>query len=387
MHLLYARFFTKVARDIGLHSFNEPFQRLLTQGMVNKAHPFCPECETFALKAEMHNKKCKRCGTDFILRSVKMSKSYGNTVDPIGIMNKYGADAARLFILFGASPKSGLEWSDEGVDFAYKFVKNTFKLLIESPETIRKKKTIRDTLIEYSLNTTIKNVSEALEKISIRDAINEIIQFTSELNRYKFEGVNNEIFDKCKKNLILLLHPFVPHMTEEVWEQMGKKSFLSLAIWPNYDKNTLSVENNYKWNLMNNTIDSINHIIQIIKKEKLNEIIIIIAAEWKFDLMLKLLSLAEKSKDQGEIIGNLMKNQVFKTKGKFISQTVIKVLKNLGKFVKSPINAINEFDFFFEIKNIYEKKYKCKVTIIPENESQEKKAAQGLPGKPAIIIK
>ncbi|MBY8980814.1 MAG: leucine--tRNA ligase, partial [Candidatus Lokiarchaeota archaeon] len=111
MHLLYARFFTKVARDIGLHSFSEPFQRLLTQGMVNKAHPFCPECETFALKAEMHNKKCKRCGTDFILRSVKMSKSYGNTVDPIGIMNKYGADAARLFILFGASPKSGLEWS------------------------------------------------------------------------------------------------------------------------------------------------------------------------------------------------------------------------------------------------------------------------------------
>jgi leucyl-tRNA synthetase len=387
MHLLYARFFTKVARDLGLHSFSEPFQRLLTQGMVNKAHPFCPECETFALKAEMHTKKCKRCGTDFILKSVKMSKSYGNTVDPLGIMNKYGADAARLFILFGASPKSGLEWSDEGVDFAYKFVKNTFKLLVESPEIIREKKTIRDTLIEYNLNTTIKNVSEALEKISIRDAINEIIQFTSELNRYKFEGVNNEIFDKCKTNLTLLLHPFVPHMTEEVWEQMGKKGFLSLALWPSYDKNTLTVENDYKWNLMNNTIDSINHIIQIIKKEEINEIIIIIAAEWKFDLMLKLLSLTKKSKDQGEIIGKLMENREFKTKGKFISQTVIKVLKNLGRYVKSPINAIDEFNFFFEIKNIYEKKYKCKVSVIPENESQEKKAAQGLPGKPAIIIK
>ncbi len=82
-----------------------------------------------------------------------------------------------------------------------------------------------------------------------------------------------------------------------------------------------------------------------------------------------------------------MENREFKTKGKFISQTVIKVLKNLGKFVKSPINAMGEFNFFFEIKNIYENKYKCKVNIIPENESQEKKAAQGLPGKPAIIIK
>lgn len=99
---------------------------------------------------------------------------------------------------------------------------------------------------------------------------------------------------------------------------------------------------------MNNIVDSINHIIQIIKKEKLNEIIIIIAAEWKFDLMLKLLSLVEESKDQGEIIGKLMENKDFKTKGKFISQTVIKVLKNLGKYVKSPINAIYEFNFFFD---------------------------------------
>ncbi|MBY9020197.1 MAG: leucine--tRNA ligase, partial [Candidatus Lokiarchaeota archaeon] len=274
MHLLYARFFTKVARDIGLQSYSEPFQRLLTQGMINKAHPFCSECETFAMKAEMHDKTCKRCGTEFILKSVKMSKSLGNTVDPIGIMNKYGADAARFFILFGASPKSGLEWSDEGVDFAFRYVKNTFTLLTEPPETVRNKKIIRDTLLEYNLNKTIKIVSEALNVLSIRESINEIIQFTSELNKYKFEGVYKEVFDKCKENLTLLLHPFVPHMTEEVWEHMGKKGFLSLALWPNYDKNILSVENDYKWNLLNNTIDSINHIIQIIKKEKLNEMII-----------------------------------------------------------------------------------------------------------------
>ncbi len=387
LHLMYARFFTRVARDLGFHSFDEPFQRLLTQGMVNKAHPYCSNCGTFAMKAEMTSESCKRCGTKYILKSVKMSKSYGNTVNPIGLMNKYGADAARFFILFGASPQSGLEWSDEGVDFAFKYVKNTFTLLKEPPETIRNEKIIRDTLIEYTLNKTIKIVSESLNILSIRDAINEIIQFTSEISRYKSEGVYKEVFDKCKENLILLLHPFVPHMTEELWEQMGKKSFLSLALWPNYDKNILSVENDYKWNLMNNTVDSINHIIQIIKKEKLTEMIIIIAAEWKFDVMLKLLSLAEKSKDQREIIGKLMENKEFKTKGKFISQTVIKVLKNLGKYVKSPINAIDEFNFFFEIKNIYEKKYKCKVSIIPENESQENKAAQGLPGKPAIIIK
>jgi leucyl-tRNA synthetase len=387
MHLLYARFFTKVARDIGLQSFSEPFQRLLTQGMVNKAHPFCPECGTFAMKAEMHNKKCKRCGTDYILKSVKMSKSFGNTVDPIGIMNKYGADAARLFILFGASPKSGLEWSDEGVDFAYKFVKNTFKLLIESPEIIREKKMIKDTLIEYNLNKTIKNVSEALEKISIRDAINEIIQFTTELNKYKNEGVNEEIFNKCKKNLALLLHPFVPHMTEEVWELLGKEGFLSLAKWPLYDKKTLNVDNDYKWKLLNNTINSINHIILIIKKEKLEEISIITANEWKYKFMLNLLSLIERTKNQKEVMSIIMEDELFKTQGKFVSQTVGKVLKNLGKYAKSPISALDEYDFFTQIKPIFEKKYDCKVSVITENESQEKKATQSLPGKPAIVIK
>jgi len=387
MHLLYARFFTKVARDLGLQSFNEPFQRLLTQGMVNKAHPFCPECGTFAMKAEMHNKKCKRCGTDYILKSVKMSKSFGNTVDPIGIMNKYGADAARLFILFGASPKSGLEWSDEGVDFAYKFVKNTFKLLIESPEIIREKKMIKDTLIEYNLNKTIKNVSEALEKISIRDAINEIIQFTTELNKYKNEGVNEEIFNKCKKNLALLLHPFVPHMTEEVWELLGKEGFLSLAKWPLYDKKTLNVDNDYKWKLLNNTINSINHIILIIKKEKLEEISIITANEWKYKFMLNLFSLIERTKNQKEVMSIIMEDELFKTQGKFVTQTIGKVLKNLGKYAKSPISALDEYDFFTQIKPIFEKKYDCKVSVITENESQEKKATQSLPGKPAIVIK
>ncbi|MFX1405675.1 MAG: leucine--tRNA ligase, partial [Promethearchaeota archaeon] len=171
MHLLYARFFTKVARDLGLHSIDEPFQKLLTQGMINKAHPYCPNCDAFAMKTEMNNKKCKRCGTNYIMKSVKMSKSLGNTVDPIGIMNKFGADAARFFILFGASPKSGLEWSDEGVDFAFKFIKNTFQLLSEPVKDIRPDKNIIDTLMKYNLNNTIKRITESFEKIEIRDAV------------------------------------------------------------------------------------------------------------------------------------------------------------------------------------------------------------------------
>ncbi|MFX0043229.1 MAG: leucine--tRNA ligase, partial [Candidatus Hodarchaeota archaeon] len=270
MHLLYARFFTKVARDLGLHSFDEPFQRLLTQGMINKTHPYCSICNTFAMKTDVHNKKCKRCGTEYVLKSVKMSKSLGNTVDPLGIMDEYGADAARFFILFGASPESGLEWSDEGVGFANKFIRNTFSMLIDPPKIIRKEKTVRDTLVEYNLNRTIRLVTNNFEKISIRDAVNNIIQFSSEFNRYKNEDVVEEVFEECKEKLLLLLHPIIPHITEEIWEKIGKKGFISLASWPSYNKDLLTLENDFKWKLINNILDDISKIKTVLRKEELD---------------------------------------------------------------------------------------------------------------------
>ncbi|MHA1473140.1 MAG: class I tRNA ligase family protein, partial [Promethearchaeota archaeon] len=239
----------------------------------------------------------------------------------------------------------------------------------------------------YNLNKTIKIVTEALENISIRDAINELIQFTSELKKYKNEGVNGDIFDKCKKILAILLHPFVPHMTEEVWEISRQEGFLSLAKWPEYDKKYLTADNDYKWNLLNNTIDSINHIILIIKKVKIEKISIITAADWKYKFMGKLLSLLEKTKDQKEIMNRIMEDEFFRIQGKFVSQTIGKVLKNLGKYTSSPLSALDEYDFFAQIKLIFEKKYNCKVSINSENDSKEEKSAQALPGKPAIVIK
>lgn len=386
MHLLYARFFTKVARDLGLHSYDEPFQRLLTQGMINKTHPYCQKCGTFAIKAEMNNKNCKRCGTEYILKSVKMSKSLGNTVDPIGIMTKYGADAARFFILFGASPESGLEWSNEGVDYAFRFIKNTFQLLTEPPKSMRKSTTIRDTLIKYYLNKIIKEFTENMDNLAIRNAVNNIIQFTSELNKYKIEGVKKEIFEECKENLILLLHPIAPHMTEEVWEIIGKKYYVSLTPWPSFDDKLLTLESDYKWNLMNNILDDIGNIKLVMKKESLEKILIIIADPWKLKFYNEFMSLVEKTKDQGEIMNNLMRNNEFNKHGKLINQFVSKILKNVGKYPKFALSLEDEYLFFNEIRSVLEKKFQSKVEIIFEKDTNIQKAALALPGKPAIVI-
>ncbi|KKN19191.1 hypothetical protein LCGC14_0948280, partial [marine sediment metagenome] len=270
LHLIYARFFTKVSRDLGLHKFDEPFQKLLTQGMINKVHPYCPNCNAFLMEADLKQMKCKKCGnTNLIQKSVKMSKSYGNTVDPGEIIDKYGADAARFFILFGASPSSGLEWSDDGVNFAYKFVRNFFHLLTTPIQNKGKKRTIRDELILYNLNKTIKLVTESITRIAIRDVINYIIQFVSDLAKYKEEGIMKKIYDECREKLLILFHPIVPHVTEEIWEIIGHNKFLSLISWPTYNSALLNSENEYRWNLLTNIIDDIK---KIKLATKMNEI-------------------------------------------------------------------------------------------------------------------
>jgi leucyl-tRNA synthetase len=387
MHLIYARFFTKVARDLGLHKFNEPFQSLLTQGMINKLHPYCPNCNAFLMEADLKQMKCKKCGNiTLIQKSVKMSKSYGNTVDPEEIISKYGADAARFFILFGASPSSGLEWSDEGVDYAYRFIKNLFTLLTEPPNNIRKHLTIRDTLIKYYLNKTIKEFTDNMQNLAIRNAVNNLIQFTSELGKYKAEGIKKEIFEECRENLIILFHPIAPHMTEEIWEIIGKKGYLSLNPWVYYNKDLLTEESDYKWKLMNTILNDINNIKIVMRTEKLNSVSIIVADGWKLKFYKTLMSLLEETKNQGEIMNKLMQNNDLKKYSKQIGKIVSRILKNVGKFPKFILSSIEEYDFFDEIKPIIEMKFGCSVKVIFEKDSSEQKASQALPSKPAIVI-
>jgi leucyl-tRNA synthetase len=386
MHLLYARFWTKVGRDLGLHSHNEPFQKLLTQGMINKAHPYCPECDTFATKAEKDDKTCSRCGTEYVTKSVKMSKSLGNTVDPNKIIEEYGADSARFFILFGASPKSGLEWSEEGVGFAAKFIRNTFTLLAEEPKKTRENETIRDTLMEYYLHKTIKSVTQQMDEISIRAAVNELIQFASEVRKYKKEGVHKRIYDRCRKILTKLLHPITPHMTEEIWEILGNKGYLSLKSWPTPDTSILTKENEFKWNLMANTIDDIKNIKQVLNKESIEQIRIIIAEEWKFDFYQKFLDLLEETRNQQKIMKELMNDEQFREHGKFINQKVNLILKNIGKYPEFSLTPEQEFDFFRDIKPILEDKFDAEVKIALEKKSDKEKASKSLPGRPSILI-
>lgn len=212
MHLMYARFFQMALHDLGLVEEEEPFKNLLTQGMVIKD-------------------------------GKKMSKSIGNVVSPKEIIDKYGADTARLFILFAAPPEKELDWSDAGVEGSYRFINRVYRLVSESLERYQDIKadyvikSDSDKELAFVLNNTIKKVGEDIEeRFAFNTAISSIMELVNELYKYKEGDVNEGLYGYAIRNLILILSPFIPHISEEMWQAVGGQGLASEQNWPSYDE-------------------------------------------------------------------------------------------------------------------------------------------------------
>ena len=224
LHLLYARFFMMVLHDLGLTSQDEPFENLLTQGMVNKAD------ENGVFK--------------------KMSKSVGNVVSPEEILKKYGADTARLFIMFAAPPEKELNWSDEGVEGSYRFLNRVWRLVYDYVETngTEKKtveiKTKEDKELNHILNRTIKKVTDDIDgRFAFNTAISSIMELVNHL--YKVNGsdqVNSGLYGEAVSQVVVLLSPFAPHICEELWQSMGREGTLDHHPWPVCDEAALKLD-------------------------------------------------------------------------------------------------------------------------------------------------
>jgi leucyl-tRNA synthetase len=262
MHLLYARFFQKILRDLGLVSANEPFKRLLTQGMVLGPSYYSAAENKFLFPSEVDVKGekafSKATGEELAIKVEKMSKSKNNGVDPEEMITKYGADTTRLFIMFAAPPEKELEWNENGLAGAYRFLTKIWRLVMEHKENLEfgeidlTKVSRDDKALLIKLNQTIKKVTESIEDdYHFNTSIAATMELINETQDYKvniLEGgkttsESKKIFAEVIKNILVMLSPFTPHFCDELWEEMGNTGYLFNEKWPSYDeKLTVSSE-------------------------------------------------------------------------------------------------------------------------------------------------
>jgi leucyl-tRNA synthetase len=214
LHLLYARFFHKLMRDEGLLDSDEPFKNLLTQGMVLKD-------------------------------GSKMSKSKGNTVDPQALIEKYGADTVRLFILFAAPPEQSLEWNDEGVEGASRFLKRLWKLVLTHHDRNGEIKldalTSEQKDLRRKLHETIAKVTDDIgRRHTFNTAIAATMELINELAKFNDDTEQGSaVVREAVESVILLLSPIVPHITQQLWEELGHDGLLADTAWPVCDESAL----------------------------------------------------------------------------------------------------------------------------------------------------
>jgi leucyl-tRNA synthetase len=205
LHLLYARFITKVLHDIGMVEVVEPFARLFTQGMI-------------------------------VLAGGKMSKSKGNVVSPDEFYESHGADALRLYHLFIGPPTDGAVWNDNGVDGTSRFLDRVWRIATgEVADTVEREETDADRAILAEAHRTLQKVTTDIDRFTFNTAVAALMEFSNALSTYLREGGRTATWRECVRLILLMLSPMAPHLAHELWETGGYEGMLATQPWPLFD--------------------------------------------------------------------------------------------------------------------------------------------------------
>ncbi|MEL7141101.1 MAG: leucine--tRNA ligase [Cyanobacteria bacterium J06631_12] len=252
LHLLYSRFFTKVLRDRGLLNFDEPFQRLLTQGMV-QAITYKAADGSFIIPekiADLDNPTHPDTGEPLKVSYEKMSKSKFNGVPPSQVLAKYGADTARMFILFKAPPEKDLEWDDADVEGQFRFLNRVWRAVTEfaSSDSVSVTQSISaidhsslskpDKALRRATHTAIKEISEDIEgDYQFNTAVSELMKLSNAIN--DAEDKSTPVFAESLCTLVKLIAPFAPHIADELWSTLAMTGSVHQQSWPAVDEAAL----------------------------------------------------------------------------------------------------------------------------------------------------
>jgi leucyl-tRNA synthetase len=250
LHLLYSRFFTKVLRDRGLISCDEPFVRLLTQGMVQGLtykNPVTGKYVPSAKIADPKNPQDPETGAALEVFYEKMSKSKYNGVEPLSVLGKYGADTARMFVLFKAPPEKDLEWDDADVEGQFRFLNRVWRLVTEFAGNKPQNPTPYDPQVKTqkdlrrSIHTAIKEVRDDLDgNYQFNTAISELMKLSNALTDAPCKSA--KIYAEGIETLVKMLAPFAPHIADELWQAIGYTDSVHQQTWPQVDESALVVD-------------------------------------------------------------------------------------------------------------------------------------------------
>ncbi|HCK32675.1 MAG TPA: leucine--tRNA ligase, partial [Rhodospirillaceae bacterium] len=250
LHLLYARFFTRALSDCGYTNVKEPFKALFTQGMVNHVTYQNEKGEWLYPTEVMQNEKGDFVtveGSDPVKvgRVQKMSKSKRNTIDPQDILDTYGSDAARLFVLSDSPPERDLEWTESGLEGAWRYIGRVYRMVIEAIDTIGTEKSIMpnalsetDKNMRMLVHQSIKYVADDIEKFHMNKAVARIRELSNTIEKTSGD-LDKAVLREACTNFVQLLAPFAPHVAEELWSALGNEALVVEEKWPDYDESLL----------------------------------------------------------------------------------------------------------------------------------------------------
>ncbi|MBI4139638.1 leucine--tRNA ligase [Candidatus Woesearchaeota archaeon] len=342
MHLIYARFFVKALRDIGMVDFGEPFPRLFNQGMIHGVDGFV------------------------------MSKSRGNVIDPLDSISKYGADSLRVFLISVASPDKDFSWSDTGMESSNKLVQKIFLHL--SNVSIGKTSSVDASRINSAIKTVTKNIEQFKYNMAII-CLREL-----------FENIGDELSSDDLSSCIRVISPFCPHICEELWELHGFQGFASHSSWPSCDDSRIDNSLDAKENLVDQIVKDIYHVMELNKIRSCEKITIFVAEPWKFDLFSSVKKLLDDSRDVGFILRKVLIGDM-KKQSPEVSRLVPLLIKDTKKVSGVILSQNEEFEVLKKSNKIISEKCGSKeVLVIKSQESSDPKARKSLPGKPALLI-
>ena len=319
----------------------------------------------------------------------KMSKSLGNIILLREIAKQFSPDAARLAIAFGGEGLDDPNWDSEFAKSMKEKLAQFYDYCIENYNKGNETYGYPEKLMESQLNTIIKTATDCMEHAMFRSAIQTCyFELQRKLRQYlklTKNSPNRELLNKIIESQILMLAPFTPFICEELWSNMGKNGFISVAHWPKYDESKIDKKTESISAFIDSTRTDIMEVLKLAKIEKPGKIKLFVAEKWKYKFMEKLKALMQKTRNTNELMKELMSSEL-KQHGSEIAKLIPKFLGDKAKIPEFILEQETETQALKDASENYGEEFKCKVEVIAAEESKEPKSKHAMPGKAAILV-